>query len=104
MNLHQLAEIIKETEFDKEVYFADTWEEDVPEEELNNLNCEGWWGFRKIKVFDSEALILGWIGGSIFYSTDISSYEYLQEDLKRFIEDHVGGTTEDGFVCVEIED
>lgn len=104
MSIREFADFIKEMPFDKEMSFADTWNKNIPENKLNETNVEGWWGFKKVNVFDCIIVVFGWWGGGKVWCTEIVDGEdYLEHDIQHFIKNYVEGTTIEDYVCVEID-
>jgi hypothetical protein len=102
MDAKQLADFILEAPFEQEFYFADTWDEETPEGELDGSCCEGWWGFKKIHAFDSDIVIFGWGGGGSNWCAEVNP-EYTEDDVKMYLKDYVQGTTKEGYVVLERE-
>lgn len=98
----EFTEFVKSAPFEKEIYFADTWDEETSQEEMDDSCCEGWWGFKKTKIFDSDVLFMGWSGGGNIWCADISDFENLESDITFFLKDYVGGTTIENHVALEI--
>lgn len=102
MSIRELASFIKKMPFDKEMCFADTWDENIPENELIEADASGWWGFKKVNIFDCVVVIFGWWGGGKVWCTEIINGEdYLEDDVYHFIKCYVEGTTIEDYVCVE---
>lgn len=97
----ELAKFIETMPFDAEIFFADTWDERTPVERLDSSCCEGWWGIKKIKAFDSAIVVFGWSGGGQSWCTEANG-EYLEDDVKHYLRDYVEGTTICGSVVLEI--
>lgn len=100
VDVRQLAEFIINSPMEQEFYFADTWDEDTPEDKLDGSCCEGWWGFKKIRAFDSDIVVFGWSGGGSNWCTEVDK-EYLEDDIKMYLRNYVKGTTKDWHVALE---
>lgn len=100
VDVKQLAGFIVDAPTEQEFYFADTWDEETPEGELDGSCCEGWWGFKKIRAFDSDIVIFGWAGGGSNWCTEVDK-EYLEDDIKMYLRNYVKGTTKDWHIALE---
>lgn len=97
----ELAKFIETMPCNEEFFFADTWDEETSVERLDGSCCEGWWGIKKIKAFDSLIVIFGWSGGGQTWCTEVNN-EYLEDDIKHYLKDYVEGTTIENFVVLEM--
>lgn len=102
MTAIELAELILETPFDKEIAFAyDVYKEGILDGELTEDDLFGWYGFKKLQAMGSMFIVINRYGGECLYCFEIVDYEKgAEEHLLDYFDEHNLGE----FVYVELED
>lgn len=87
----ELADEISTLCVGDEIYFADTWDENVAPENIKANNCENWYGIKVIKAFDSKMAVFNYSGGGKAYVAEID--EELEFAVNYYLRNFVNGTT-----------
>ena len=100
VNVAELANFIFEMEMGEEVYFADTWDDSIPPEQLDGSCCESWYGIKVISAFDSVMAIFQYAGGGKAFAAELDG-ETIEDAIKYYLRNFVNGTTKYQHVVLE---